>query len=87
LNPKPDDYAWANTVYQRLELWDDAGLKWVGNLTGDNANISPGLASLTLSFTAPVGNKPAGKPSRLQFVEWLTHPREVEFVFKDIPLP
>lgn len=87
LNPTPDDYSWANSVYQRLELWDDAGVKWTGNVTGNNQANTPGAATLTLTYTPPAGNKRAGKPSRFQFVEWLTHPRDVEFVFKDIPLP
>ena len=86
-NPNPDDYAWANSVVQRIELYDDAGQKWVGNPAANPANISPGSAALALVFTPPAGNKRPGKPSRLQFVEWITHPREVEFVFKNIPLP
>jgi hypothetical protein len=86
LNPNPDDYTWANTVYQRLELWDDAGVKWVGNVTNNLTN-TPAAVSMTVSYSPPAGNKKVGKPSRLQLVEWVTHPREVEFVFKDIPLP
>jgi len=87
LNPSPEDYSWVNAVFQRLELWDDAGLKWAGAVTGNTQANSPGVASLTMTFTPPPGNKKAGKPSRLQMVEWITHPREVEFAFKDIPLP
>jgi hypothetical protein len=86
LNPNPEDYSWMNTVFQRLEVVDDAGVKWTAGGV-NNQNNTPGAVALTLTFMPPAGNRKAGKPSRLQFVEWVTHPREVEFLFKDIPLP
>lgn len=86
LNPNPEDYTWMNSIFQRLEVWDDAGVKWSAGGANSQTN-SPGAVSLTLTFAPPAGGKKPGKPSRLQLVDWITYPREVEFVFKDVPLP
>lgn len=85
LQPNGDDYSWSNAFPQRLEVYDAEGRKY------QNAGVSaqtpgPGSNTVTVQFTLPEGKK-LGPPARLVVVEWLAVRREVEFVFKDIPLP
>jgi hypothetical protein len=85
LHATHEDYAWSNAVYQRLEVYDEDGEKFV--TTGaTNMNQAPGSVSMTLPFVPPAGRK-LGKPTKLVLVEWITAPREVEFSFKNVPLP
>lgn len=85
LQPNPEDYSWANTVYQRLEVQDTKGVKFTPTST-NNQNQAPGTISMTVTFSPPEGKK-AGKPSTLVLVEWIAVQKEIEFAFKDIPLP
>ena len=85
LHPNPEDYSWANTVYQRLEVHDAKGIKFTPTST-NNQNQAPGAVSMTVTFSPPEGKK-AGKPSTLMLVEWISVQKEIEFAFKDIPLP
>jgi len=85
LHPNPEDYSWANTVYQRLEVHDAKGIKFTPTST-NNQNQAPGSVSMTVVFSSPEGKK-AGKPSTLVLVEWIAVQKEIEFAFKDIPLP
>ena len=85
LHPNPEDYSWANTIYQRLEVHDAKGIKFTPTST-NNQNQAPGAVSMTVTFTPPEGKK-AGKPSTLMLVEWISVQKEIEFAFKDIPLP
>lgn len=85
LHANPEDYSWANTVYQRLEVHDAKGDKFTPTST-NNQNQATGAISITVIFTPPEGKK-AGKPSTLVLVEWIAVQKEIEFAFKDIPLP
>src|SRR5262249_23652047 len=50
----PHDYTWMNSLYQRVELQDDKGNKYlvVGNNWGNN---SPGSVQLTTTYAPPGG--------------------------------
>jgi hypothetical protein len=81
----PEDYNWLNILPQRLEVTDAAGGKFqFGGVT--NQNAGPNVATSQMQFSHP-GDKKVGKPARLTLVEWVTVSRDVEFTFKDIPLP
>ncbi len=79
-----NDQSWYYAVNQRLVMIDDKGGKMIGNLTEQNQN--GGVVAMTFSFAPSPGKKP-GKPSKLILNEWITESREIEFKFKDIPLP
>ncbi len=79
----PNNRDW-NNAQQRLVMLDDKGGKMIGNLTEQNQSES--VATLTLNFS-PVPGMKAGKPSKLILNQWITESREIEFKFKDIPLP
>jgi hypothetical protein len=80
----PHDYTWMSSLYQRIELQDDKGNKFmvVGNGWGNN---SPGSVQMTTTF-APPGTK-AGPPTKLIYYRWNTVQHEIAFEFKDLPLP
>lgn len=80
----PNDHDWYNAVQQRLVMLDDKGGRMVGSLNEQNQNGA--AVSMTFSF-APSPGKKAGKPSKLILNQWITESREIEFKFKDIPLP
>jgi hypothetical protein len=80
----PNDYTWMNALYQRIELQDDKGTKFmiVQNGWGNN---TPGSVELQAVF-APPGGK-AGPPTKLIYYRWTTIQHEIAFEFKDLPLP
>lgn len=81
----PDDYAWTNSVHQRLELYDDRGQKFRSfGLT--EQNVGPNVVTLGAQFGADPDRK-MGKPARLVVVDWVPLTREIEFTLKDVPLP
>jgi hypothetical protein len=88
----PNDYAWGQNLWQRMELTDEKGNKY--SCSGPNVqNINVGSVQLTLSF-GPEDSRPGrlappklGPPKKLTLNEWLTITHEVVFEFKDIPLP
>jgi hypothetical protein len=82
----PDDYTWLNTLAARVEVLDAAGAKLRPNGVTNQTN-GPGVCGMTVQFTVPGGPTKVGKPATLQFVEWVTVTREVNFVLKDVPLP
>ncbi len=87
-----DDYAWSQNLWQRLELHDDKGNKYYcyGPNVHDN---NGGTVKMVVVFgtedrrTGRPGAVKFGPPKKLQLNEWLTITHEVEFAFKDIPLP
>ena len=81
----PNDYNWSNTAMQRLVVLDDKGAKLVSNGVSEQSN-GVGVVSMRMSFR-PAPGKKAGKPSMLILNEWVTETREIEFKFKNIPLP
>ena len=80
----PNDRDWYSAVQQRLVMLDDKGGKMIGSLTEQNQNGA--AMTMIISFSPSPGKKP-GKPSKLILNEWVTESREIEFKFKDIPLP
>lgn len=85
VNGPPDDYAWGNTLYQRLELYDDKGQKYRANGLNEQ-NVSGNAATLGILFGSD-GNTKHGKPSKLVLVEWIGVTKEFAFDLADIPLP
>lgn len=81
----PDDYGWSYSIAQRLDLLDDKGNKLVSTGVSEQNN-DVGILSIRIGFAAATGQK-AGKPAKLILNEWITQTREVEFKFKNIPLP
>jgi hypothetical protein len=80
----PNNRDWYNTANQRLVMLDDKGAKMIGSLTEQNNN---GAAVIMEFSFVPSPGKKAGKPSKLILNEWIAESREIEFKFKDIPLP
>ena len=79
------DYTWSNSVPQRFEIYDDEGNKFnFGGLT--NSSNSGNSITATMQFRKPNKGK-VGKPHKLHFVEWVTLTQEIEFSFKEMPLP
>jgi hypothetical protein len=81
----PDDWHWLHVLPQRLEVTDTGGGKYAFNGVFEQ-NVGQNLVTYQMQFANRTGKK-LGKPSKLQLVEWVTVTRDVEFAFKDIPLP
>jgi hypothetical protein len=81
----PNDYTWMNTLYQRIELFDEKNNKFQIHSTGWGNNGS-GEVQLTLGFGA-AGNVKTGPPAKFVFQQWTTLQYQVPFEFRDLPLP
>jgi hypothetical protein len=88
-----DDYQWSNSLWQRLELTDEKGQRYFCHGPTTQNNNGLGTVQLVVQFGADdrrTGRpNPAklGKPAKFTLNEWLTVTHEVNFEFKDIPLP
>jgi hypothetical protein len=88
-----DDYQWSNSLWQRLELTDEKGQRYFCHGPTTQNNNGQGTAQLTVQFgaddrrTGRAGPANLGKPAKFTLNEWLTVTHEVNFEFKDIPLP
>jgi hypothetical protein len=81
----PNDYTWINTVYQRVELLDAKGNKYVSH--GNNwSNTTPTSLQGTFMFGEP-GNGAIGPPAKFIYHTWVTIQHQVQFEFKNLPLP
>lgn len=86
-----EDYAWSNNLWQRMDLTDEKGNKYFcyGPQTHNN---NGGSVQLVVSY-GPQDRRTGrpgpqfGAPTKLTVTEWLTTNHEVNFEFKDIPLP
>lgn len=79
------DYSWTNSLAQRVELFDDKGEKFQSQgFNWDNG--TPTSVSGTFQF-GDGGNAKLGKPSKLVYYNWITSQHQIEFEFKDLPLP
>lgn len=85
------DYNWSNTLWQKIEVVDEKGVKFrtYGPQNQNNNGVS---VQYTIVYGADGrgGGGPApklGKPAKLVVNEWLQVTHEVTFEFKDIPLP
>lgn len=85
-NGEAQDFNWMNSVPQKLELYDEKGQKFQSQGVTNFINNTPGSVHATYQF-APLNNATMGKATKLVLVEWLTLQHEVEFEFKDLPLP
>lgn len=81
----PDDYAWVNNIYQRLIAEDADGNRYVSQIQ-NYINMSPQSLHATFSFFPP-GGKELGPPVRMMLVRWVPMEHEIEFEFRDLPLP
>ena len=82
-NPDPDPN-WINNVWQRLELLDAKGRKYQSQITNF---INNSATMIQASFQFMPGTGEIGPATKLVFNHWVTIPHEVEFEFRDVPLP
>jgi hypothetical protein len=81
----PNDYTWMNTLYQRIELADEAGNKFQV-YSSSWGNSGANNVQLTLTY-GQVGAAKLGTPAKFVFQSWTTLQHQVPFEFKDLPLP
>lgn len=79
----PSDYNLMNTLYQRLELYDNKGVKFQNY----GSSWGGGGAGFQLTLTFGNFNVKMGPPAKLIFQHWETCTHEVTFELKDVPLP
>jgi hypothetical protein len=78
------DYTWTNSLHQRVELTDEKGQKFLSHGLNFN-NSTPTSVQGTFTFGDPTGK--LGKPAKLTYYGWVTAQHQVEFEFRDLPLP
>jgi hypothetical protein len=79
------DYSWTNSLAQRVELHDAKGEKYQSmGFNWDNG--TPASVSGTFQFS-DAGNAKLGKPAKLVYYNWVMSQHQIEFEFKDLPLP
>lgn len=78
------DYTWTNSLHQRVELVDAQGRKYQSNGFNWN-NGTPTSVQGTFIFSDPTGK--VGKPAKLTYFGWVTVQHQVDFEFRDLPLP
>lgn len=85
-NPEnPNDYSWNNSIYQRIELVDDKGNKFQTFGTSWNGS-GPSNVQMTITY-GTFGAVKMGPPSKFIFHQWITRQHNLNFEFRDIPLP
>jgi hypothetical protein len=81
----PADANWANTLFQRVEIHDAKGNKFL--MQGIQWDmVSPTSAQGTLMFCEPPTGT-VGPPVKLIQFDWITFSHQVSFEFKNLPLP
>jgi hypothetical protein len=86
-NGEPQDFNWVNGVQQKMELLDAKGRKYQCQGATNFINNSPTSVHATYQFVPPQAPGEVGPPAKFVFNEWLTISHELEFEFKDLPLP
>jgi hypothetical protein len=81
-----NDYNWINTLQQKLELLDEKGRKFTCQGINSFIGNTPTTVHGIYVFNPPLEGE-VGKPVKLVLNQWLTLSEEVEFTFKDLPLP
>jgi hypothetical protein len=79
-----NDYTWANSLQQRIELLDAKGNKYQS--FGYGGSFGPSEVQGTFTFGSN-GNAQLGPPVKLIYYNWITVQHYVTFEFKDLPLP
>jgi hypothetical protein len=82
---RDNDYTWMNSIYQRVEVQDEKGVKFqfFGTSYGGMGN-----GNVQVTFTCgPTGNAKVTPPAKLIFYTWSTLQYQVNFEFRDLPLP
>ncbi|MCE9529588.1 MAG: hypothetical protein K8T89_00375 [Planctomycetes bacterium] len=80
------DYNWMNSLQQKMELQDAKGRKYQSNGVSNYINTSETSVHAAYQFSMPP-NAELGPAVKLVLSRWLTISQEVEFEFKDLPLP
>ncbi len=81
----PNDYTWMNSLYSRIHLEDEKGNKF--QIYGSSwTSSSPTHAQVTFTY-GRAGAAQAARPTKLVYVVWTTLQHQVNFEFKDLPLP
>lgn len=80
-----DNYSWWSSVPQRLVLVDEDGTRFVNAGVTDQVQAAAAV-TMTAQFQPPEGRKKMA-PASLLLTYWVTEQRDVEFAFKDVPLP
>jgi hypothetical protein len=82
----PNDYSWQNSIYQRLEVLDAKSNKYqiVGQQWGNSNGTS---LQVTLTYGPVDQTKKVEGDVKLVFMEWKVLQHQVNFEFKDLPLP
>ncbi|MFL5339946.1 MAG: HEAT repeat domain-containing protein [Gemmataceae bacterium] len=79
------DYSWTNSVHQRIELYDAKGNRLFPQ--GYNwENSTPANVQATFMFGTN-GDATIGAPARLVYNHWGMIQTQVDFEFRDLPLP
>jgi hypothetical protein len=81
-----NDYSWQNSIYQRLEVQDEKGQKY--QVYGQNwGHQTPTSMQITYTFAPMDPNKKSSADAKLVFYEWKVLQHQLNFEFKDLPLP
>jgi hypothetical protein len=80
------DYNWVNGVAQKMELLDSKGRKYQSHGVTNFINNTSNSVHATYQFGLPP-NGEIGPAVKLVFNQWVTIAHELEFEFKDLPLP
>jgi hypothetical protein len=81
----PGLHTWMNSLYQRIELQDDKGVRyqnWGTSWGGSGVN----QVNWTLTYSAQ-GLGKVGPPTRFVYHQWVTRQHNITFEFKNLPLP
>jgi len=76
----PNDYFWMNSLWSRLEVYDEKGAR-LNNNGSSWGGAGPNHVNMTMTYA--VGNK----PSKLVYHQWTLANCNLAFEFKGLPLP
>jgi hypothetical protein len=80
LSGNANDYTWMNSLWGRLEVYDDKGNRMANN--GSSwGGAGPNHVNMTMTYAA------GAKPAKLVYQVWTTLQTQIAFEFKDLPLP
>jgi len=85
-NGEGQDFNWINSIQQKLELIDAKGGRYQSQGITNFIGNSPTSVHATYQFNPPPNVK-IGAPVKLVLNQWLTIMHELDFEFKELPLP